>query len=219
MTDDAFWGDWRSYCHEMNRFPERPDLLVAELMKSQATKSFMPPSSVSEEAWRYAAELWQVEISPQDLELLPQIGHVCTILGHDAAVDGMESGDSDYYYTNCNEVEFDDVVPEEGDEGLRILAKSYWEDGPYKEICAGLIQTLKSKTGLKYVPPEASVYALFEPPMVLNDEHSYDAINFSGITFKRGEQSWSPGWEEGQRAQELECDPSGDWVNELGWNT
>lgn len=213
-----FWNDWRDYCEEMSLYDDDTELLVSELMASQAEHPCLPPESVRAEAWQYAAELWRVGVSPEDLELLAQLGHVGSLIGHDCTVDAIDSGDSTYYYTDCNTIAFDDVDPAEGDQRVRDLTRSYWQDGPYKEICAGLLQTLRDKLGLAYVPAEASLYALFEAPMILASTDSYKAADFSKIVFKRGERTWSTRWGKRLRSTRADCTPRGDWAKELGWS-
>lgn len=204
MEDNEFWGNWRSYCHEMNRASGDTTRQVFELMKTQVASPFMTPEDVSQEAWAYAAELWKLDIAPPDLELLSQLGRVCTTIAHSSTVSAVDSGDWDYYYTNCNETEREDVTEEEGIEALTILSKSYWEDGPYQETNQGLVQKLQDELGLEYVPPDETLYNIFKGPMIAGDESSYDKKDLSGVVFTRGGKVWETGWTEDTEAEDLD---------------
>jgi hypothetical protein len=194
MTDETSgeeWGDWRSFCHEMKRFCNHTDELVDELMSAQV-ESFMPPESSHEQAWRYAADLWQVGISPQDLELLPQLARVCMKIAHDAHIEAYDGGDWDYYYRECNTIKYDEVIEEEGRERIRTLAESYWEGD--QNICFGLVHALQKELGMEYVPCNSSLYVLYENVMI-DGLGTHSGADFSGIVFTCGEHTWSPGWD------------------------
>lgn len=194
MTDDANeeeWGDWRSFCHDMKHFCGHADLLVDELMRVQV-EPLIPPNYLREQAWHYAADLWQVGISPRDLELLPQLGRVCMKIAHDAHIEAYDGGDWDYYYRECNTIEYDDIIEEEGRERIRTLAESYWEGD--QDICFGLVHALQKELGMEYVPLNSSLYVLYEEVMI-DGLGTHSGADFSGIVFTCGEHTWSPGWD------------------------